>query len=113
MIISRVVLIVVSFSPLLVVTFASSLEILPSFVTDKEPVTGVTIYSDGLDASVVTFKVLLLPETTEDAAPPVELALILISPVVTLLVRVTPLPATKLATTLLPSIFKPCPTFTS
>ena len=109
---SRVVWIVVNFLPLSSLPTASS-PTLPLFSgeIDKEPVIGVTIYSDGLVAFCFTDKVSLFPETTEDAAPPVDCALIVILSPSSL--KVTPLPATKLATILLFSIFKPLPTFTS
>ena len=81
--------------------------------TAKEPVIAVTIYSDGLVAFCLTDKVLGLPETTEDAAPPVDCALIVILPLVVSVSKVTPLPATMLVTILPSSIFKPVPTFTS
>ena len=109
---SRVVWIVVNFLPLSLLPSASSPTFpFSSFDIDKEPVIGVTIYSDGLVAFCFTDKVLLSPETTEDAAPPVDFALIVISsPFVS---KVMPVPATKLATIFLSSIFKPLPTFTS
>ena len=111
---SRVVWIVVNFLPLSSLPTASS-PTLPLFSgeIDKEPVIGVTIYSDGLVAFCFTDKVFVSPETTEDAAPPVDCALIVILPLVVFVSKVTPLPATMLVTILPSSIFKPVPTFTS
>ena len=111
---SRVVWIVVNFLPLSSLPTASSPTFpFSSFDIDKEPVIGVTIYSDGLVSFCFTDKVFLSPETTEDAAPPVDCALIVILPLVVSVSKVTPLPATMLVTILPSSIFKPVPTFTS